>query len=150
MEKNFKINKKGQTGYSTIFIYRLFLILLLIIGVVFIVGSHFSKPIDIRPLEAQQLSKITYNCIKNIGLDNLNEISLDYCFPYNKGENGIKIFYDDKNFLFGKELIINLCEAKDKTKSKVACSTSDYFIEENNKIKKITILVGISKVNKNL
>lgn len=144
------LNKGGQTGYSTIFIYRLFLILLLTLGVIFIVGNHFSKPIDIRSLEAQQLSKITHDCIKEIGVGNLNEFLLLECFPYNKEENGIKISYEDKKVLLGKEIIIDLCEAKDKTKSKVACSTSDYFVEENNNLKKITILVGISKVNKNL
>lgn len=146
------LNKRAQTGYTTIFIYRLFMILILIGGVVVIVGAHFSKPIDIRPVEAQEISKLVYDCIKNLGIENINEQSLQECFPYSKEENGIKITYNDKKMTFGKELIITLCEAKEETKSKVSCSLNEYpyFSSSDNKLNKISILVGISKVNKNV
>ena len=144
-----KLNKRGQTGYSTIFIYRLMMILILIGGTVLIVVTQFSKPIDLRTIEAQELSKITFDCIKSQGLNSITNESLQECFNYDKSENGIKINYDDKLFSVGKWSIITICEGGKEVNSKVGCYSSEYPIQYNNQIKKINILVGISKANKN-
>ena len=146
---NVRLNKRGVTGYSTSFIYRLLMILILVGGTVLIVVTHFSKPVDLRQLEAQELGKITFDCIKSQSIGAITGDSLRECFNYDVSENGIKITYGDKTISIGKPLIITLCETGKDVNSKVGCYSSDYAINDNNHLTKLNILVGVAKASKN-
>ena len=95
-----------------------------------------------------RLILIESNCITQKNQVLVKEL-IETCVNYNEGELSTKITYADKKIILGKELINTLCESEDKTKSKVSCYTNNYLILKDNKFEKITILTGISKVNKN-
>ncbi|MBS3073318.1 hypothetical protein J4465_00790 [Candidatus Pacearchaeota archaeon] len=143
------MNKRAQSGYSTIFIYRLVMIMVLLIGVVATVGTIYGQSIDLRKIEAQQINNKVISCIDQQKNQVLVKELIETCVNYNEGELSTKITYADKKIILGKELINTLCESEDKTKSKVSCYTNNYLILKDNKFEKITILTGISKVNKN-
>lgn len=142
-------NKRAQSGYSTIFIYRLIMILVLLMGVVVIVGNMYGQPIDLRKIEAQQMNGKIISCIDQQKNQQLEKELIENCANYDKEELATKITYADKKIILGKELIEVICESEDKTESKVSCYTNDYLIFIDNKFEKITLLTGISKVTKN-
>lgn len=144
------INKLGQAGYSTIFIYRLIMILVLLIGVVVIVGSIYGQPVDLRKVEAQQINDKIISCINEQKSQILVKDLIETCADYDKEELSTKITSADKTIILGKELINTFCESQDNTKSKVSCYKNEYLLFLNNKFEKITLFTGISKVNKNV
>lgn len=149
MENMTRINKRAQSGYSTIFVYRLIMILVLLIGVVATVGTIYGQPIDLRKIEAQQINSKIIFCIDQQKSQSLAKELIETCANYDKEELSTKITYSDKKIILGKELINALCESEDKTKSKVSCYTNEYLIFINNKFEKLTLLTGISKADKN-
>ena len=161
-----KMNKKAQLGGETIlWFYRFTLLIIVILGIIVIVNSNFSKKYDVRPAEAVILSGKIIDCVSENGVVNLDSLyNFENCFSLNKNEFYIraKINSLDSDFYsaydFGNKDLEPLCEAKEKgTEAKVSCLKQDYYIllkrSTENMLKekaKLELLIGVKKVDKNV
>ncbi len=80
-------NRKAQSEYPVIFIYR-FLIIVLVIGTIIgIVWWRFSKPYDVRPIEASALAQKCISCLTDTGAimpNTFNEKTISECLEIDK------------------------------------------------------------------
>jgi hypothetical protein len=151
------LSKKAQSEYPVIFIYR-FLMIVLVIGVIVgVVWWKFSRPYDIRPLEASTLAKRCIECITEnnvISLNNFNEQKVLNCLEIDK-ENTFLSFnlINEKNFSLGNQDLRIYCEAEEKTSGKYlpSCFNENYSVLNSSYgINTLNVFIAIEKHEKNV
>lgn len=147
--------KKAQLGHGISWLWKFILLVLVIGGVVAIVISHYSRQLDVRPLETAAISRKIIECIAPKGIINNNiEIkNLTDCIPINENELYIKLTLNDNSIETGKSFLATLCEAKEKKvniKTYPSCSETKYLVLNQQKLSTAKIFIAIRKTEKNL
>ncbi len=150
-------NKKAQSEYPVIFIYR-FLIIILVIGVIVgVVWWRFSQPYDVRPMEANALAKASISCLTNdsiLVLNNFNEKTISDCLEIDKenlfmnftlGEEG------EKFLAIGNKDLEPYCGTKATGKNLPLCFNQNFRVLDSNYVMNdLHVLIAINKQEKNV
>ena len=102
------LNKKAQTGYATIWLYRFLLLVLIVGGIVGIVFMHYSRQYDVRSVESAILSRKIVDCLSKDGRINeteFNEKNFRDCIKINN-DIYLNISFNDQNFSLGDKLLL--------------------------------------------
>jgi len=148
-------SKKAQIlEESVMWIWRIFMIALIALGVIVIVGTQYES-YDIRPVETALLSQKILDCISENGILNplaMEEQKIEEC----SGIRGDEYFFEItgiKNISAGPLEIKENCrmvEQKVKLRSPPSCLRQSYVLLEDGKPSLLNLLIGIRKTEKNL
>lgn len=149
-------NKKAQTEFSLIFLYR-FIIIVLIIGVVVgVVWYKFSSPMDVRLIEASVIANKIIDCLTNkLVLENshFNQEYLKNCMAIDEDNIFINLSFKDDFFYVGRENLEFYCQAQEKIEGKYmpSCFNNKYSIlDSENKLSELNIFIVLDKHEKNI
>lgn len=154
------INKKAQLGHGISWLWKFIILVLVIGGVVAVVVSHYSRQLDVRPLEMAAVSRKILECIAPHGFlkESINAKKITECLPINENEIYLNIAIDDNPPIeIGKSFLATLCEAKEKKvaiKTYPSCSETKYLVlnqkANQQKLSMIKMFIAIRKTEKNL
>ena len=149
-------NKKAQSEYPVIFIYR-FLIIVLVIGVVVgVVWWRFSQPYDIRPLESSVLAKRCIECMTENGYVSKNlmtEKRIGDCLEIDKENLFLQFNLTDTNFSLGNQDLQVYCDSAERVGGKYLpfCFKETYVIlNSSHQLDKLNVFIAIDKHEKNV
>jgi hypothetical protein len=153
-------NKKAQSEYPIIFIYRFLIIILVIGAIVGLVWWRFSKPYDIRPMEASALAQKSISCLASTGMitpDNFNEKTISDCIEIDrenlfmnftlKGQSPKDIFFATGNL----DLEPYCSDKKPAGKYLPSCFNETYrVLNSSQMLTDLNIIIIIEKQEKNV
>ncbi|MCL6500501.1 MAG: hypothetical protein K6T16_00505 [Candidatus Pacearchaeota archaeon] len=146
-------NKKGQTENAVIWLYRFFILVVVIGGTIGIVAMHYSKQVDVRNVESAIVAKKIVDCIAPDGIvQEFGKDMLKECIPLDEQEIYLNLTLGNDNFDFGDRLLATLCGAKEKGSVKYppSCLEQRYYLVQNNENKHLSLFLAIKKIEKNL
>jgi len=112
MMKTSSMNKKAQTGSEmVIFIWRIVMIVIIILGVIILIGTQYKK-YDIGQAEAALLSKKAIECISENGeMADFSAINLGECTGMKQGRYFVEASTKEKNVSAGDYNLGVLCSS---------------------------------------
>ncbi len=150
-------NKKAQSEYPVIFVYRFLIIILVIAVIVGVVWWRFSKPYDVRPMEASSMAKKCISCLTDnnvLNMNNFNEKTISECLEIDKENLFINFTLkgdEDKFFAIGNPDLEPYCGAKVSGKNLPSCFNETYRILDSDHIMQdMNVLIAIDKQEKNI
>ncbi len=151
-----KLNKRGNIGTGIIWLYKIFMLVIVIGGIVAVVFVHYSEQYDIREVEASLLAGKIIECFSEQGKINSADFlqtQLDSCLSFDKEEIFVNVTLKKKSISFGKEDLRVYCELKEqetKGENFPSCLNENYNVIIDNIPEKINIFIAILKVGKNV
>lgn len=148
-------NKKGQVGHAVTWLYKFFILVLVIGGIVAVILTHYSQQYDIRNYEANTIARKIVECIAPEGkVEVFSEQTIRDCLPIDEKEIFLNITLGNDYIAIGYEYLEILCQAEKETKVKVypSCLEEKYYVLDNgdDKKKELNIFLAIRKTEKNL
>lgn len=159
-------NKKAQLGHGLTWLWKFFILILVIGGVIAVVVSHYSSQFDVRNAEASILSRKLVECLAPQGIisdiNTLNVETIKSCMPLDETEIYINLSMErenkNNNLEFGQSFLATLCQTKEKKvsiKFYPSCLDSQYHVlikDKQNKMDSsmLNLFIAIRKVEKNL
>ncbi|MCX8193811.1 MAG: hypothetical protein N3G19_00375 [Candidatus Pacearchaeota archaeon] len=150
-------HKKAQLGHGISWLWKFIILTLVIGGVVAVVIIHYSRQLDVRPIEMAAVSRKLVECIAPRGIINetLEVKKIVACLPINEDEIYLNIALDDNPPIeIGKSFLSTLCEAKEKKvaiKTYPSCSETKYLVlNKKAELSTIKMFIAIRKTEKNL
>ncbi len=135
-------NKKARVGTGILWIYKFFMLIVAIGGIVGIVWIHYSEQYDIREIEVSALTGKILECYSREG-------KMELCLNFNEDE----IFIEYNNVSFGNPELKVYCEAKEQGtegKNLPECLDKEYDLIINNVPEKLNLFVAVLKTDKNV
>ena len=132
--------------------FRFVMIIIVVGGIIALVSILYSKQIDIRQIEANEINEKLFTC--NLFNEiNFDKTSLDKCIVLgNEGYVNLTLIFSDKSkksVFTGDSSMEETCRLIEQYEIKPLCQESIYYILFNNKPTTLKVLVGIKKTEKN-
>ncbi len=154
-------SKKAQTGDLIIWLYRFFLIIIIVLAYIFLLGNFLYMKYDVRSAEAALLERKAANCLATSGFivnENFDNEKLKECTGLSSMDsNEINDYYisailnyagKSQTIDAGNKDLRELCGLEGNVP---ACSSDNFYalVVKNNKIEgaKLTISSAILKVD---
>jgi hypothetical protein len=146
--------KKAQLAHGLTWIYKFMILVAVVGGIVFIVLSHYSKPFDVREMEASILSQKVDDCIAPNGIfREFGNASLRDCIPFDENEIYLNVSLGNDTLEIGDPFLATLCQAmqqKVSVKKPPVCRNSCYLVLDKGELKKLDVFIAIKKIEKNV